>query len=51
MVLWQSMEGTVLLSPALVEFMPFDAYFRAIDDIVSGRATPQEAMARAQQEV
>ncbi|MCP4538448.1 MAG: extracellular solute-binding protein [Chloroflexi bacterium] len=47
----QSMEDTMLLSPALVEFMPFDAYFRAIDDIVNGRATPQEAMTRAQQEV
>ncbi len=47
----QSMESAVMLSPAMVEFMPFGVYFRALDAITSGRSTPQEAMTQAQQEV
>jgi len=46
----QSMQGAVLLSPEMIDFIPFGAYFNAIDAITSGRSTPQEAMTRAQQE-
>jgi multiple sugar transport system substrate-binding protein len=47
----QSMEDAVLLSPEMVDFMPFGAYFRAMDAITSGRLTAQEAMTQAQREV
>ena len=46
----QSMQGAVLLSPEMIDFIPFFAYFNAIDAITSGRATAQEAMTEAQRQ-
>ncbi|MBN1811725.1 MAG: extracellular solute-binding protein [Anaerolineae bacterium] len=45
-----SLDGAVLLSPALMEFVDISIYTRAIDAIVTGSATPQEALTRAQEE-
>jgi ABC-type glycerol-3-phosphate transport system substrate-binding protein len=47
----QSMESAMLISPALVEFGDLGVYGRAINAIIEGSATPQEAMTRAQQQV
>ena len=47
----QSMESAMLISPALVEFGNLGVYGRAINAIMEGSATPQEAMTRAQQQV
>ena len=47
----QSMESAMLISPALVEFGNLGVYGRAINAIIEGSATPQEAMTRAQQQV
>jgi multiple sugar transport system substrate-binding protein len=46
-----SMESAVLLSPRLVEFGGvWGIFWRALDAIISGRSTPEEAMISAQQE-
>ena len=46
-----SMEDADLLSPSLTEFdEAFNIFGRALDGIVSGRTTPEEAMTQAQQE-
>jgi maltose-binding protein MalE len=46
-----SMESAMLPSPRLVEFGGvWEIFWRALDEIVSGRSTPEEAMTRAQQE-
>ena len=47
-----SMESAMLpSSPRLVEFGGvWEIFWRALDEIISGSSTPEEAMARAQQE-
>ena len=47
-----SMESAMMPSPRLVEFGGgvWELFWRALDEIVSGRSTPEEAMTRAQQE-
>jgi len=46
-----SMESAMLPSPRLIEFGGvWGIFWRALDEIVSGRSTPEEAMTRAQQE-
>ena len=46
-----SVEGAVLLSPRLVEFRGvWGIFWRALDAIIGGRSTPEEAMIDAQQE-
>lgn len=45
-----SMENALLLSPSLVEFIQPYVYGTAIDAIISGRSTPEEALTRAQQQ-
>jgi len=47
-----SMESAMLPSPRLVEFGGgvWEIFWRALDEIASGRSTPEEAMTRAQQE-
>jgi len=46
-----SMESAMLPSPRLVEFGGvWEIFWTALDEIVSGRSTPEEAMISAQQE-
>jgi ABC-type glycerol-3-phosphate transport system substrate-binding protein len=47
-----SMESAVLPSPRLVEFGGgvWEIFWRALDAIIGGRSTPEEAMTQAQQE-
>lgn len=47
-----SMESAMLPSPRLAEFAGgvWEIFWRALDEIISGRSTPEEAMTRAQQE-
>jgi len=46
-----SVESAMVPSPRLVEFGGvWEIFWRALDEIVNGRSTPEEAMTRAQQE-
>ena len=50
-VAWASVESAMVPSPRLVEFGGvWGIFWRALDAIISGRSTPDEAMTRAQQE-
>ena len=44
-----SMESAVLLTPAVVELVPFYVYGTALNAIIDGDSTPAEAMSRAQE--
>ena len=44
-----SLEDSRPLSPALFEFINFNVYGRAINSILSGVSTPEEALIQAQQ--
>lgn len=45
-----SLENALPLSPALSDFINFSVYGPAINSILSGNSTPQEALTRAQQQ-
>jgi len=50
-VAWASLESAMVPSPRLAEFGgAWGIFWRALDAIISGRSTPEEAMISAQQE-